>query len=100
MTRQVFDDGSWLDFDDAGNVTSVAPAGSVVDLISPAFAQPNSPVIDQFIQGITGSVSAAVNRFLSPSKTVAAPVQKTTSSPLVPLLLIGGLFFGLRALQG
>jgi hypothetical protein len=101
MPRQIFDDGSWLDLDDVGNVVGVAPAGSVPDLVSAAYVDPRSPVLDQFIQAALGNISTAFTRAVNPPpRTTAATARTVSNNTGLLLLVLVGVLVLPKLLQG
>lgn len=88
MGYQVYDDGSALWTDDAGNVTQVQDSQGVV-------SQPDRTVTQSIINSLLGAFNTKLNQAVAPKPIVVqqTPVQQVMSSPLVPLVLLGlGVF--------
>jgi hypothetical protein len=88
-TRQVFDDGTWVDYDDAGNPVKYADTGGNV-------YGPDTNVAKQYLSTLAGLGIQAIQRAINPQPAPAAssaPAQPT-GSPVnlgaLALLGVGG----------
>lgn len=85
--RQVFDDGTWVDFDDAGNaVRYTDTSGNVYG--------PDTNVAKQYLSTLAGIGLTAIQRALNPQPApaaVSAPAQPTASPVNIGALALLGL---------
>lgn len=91
MARQIFDDGSWLEYDDRGNVTGGA------DIYGAPITPPRSDVSQQVMDLLSFGIKSAIYANYGAAAQQAAqpqPVQGAGAlNQLMPVLVLGGIAF-------
>jgi hypothetical protein len=92
-TTQIFDDGSSVTYDDAGNVISVVNSAGVAQYAPPtdgsAIVQQFASLFTKGIQAVANSVAIKLQGSLSGAAAPGTPASQAKPN-YTPLLLIGG----------
>ena len=95
MFESIFDDGSTLTYDAAGNVVSHTDASGTAVAVPPA---EGSPIVQQFSNLFNYGIRAAIDKYVSPGAS-AAPgtvqaqtvvAQQQAQTKLLLVLAVGG----------